>query len=59
MLRLMAPVCKIVIWSSSISLVASLVDSAMDFLSTLIIFFTNRVVETTNWRLAYEVKLQF
>ncbi|KAK4057955.1 hypothetical protein OIO90_001174 [Microbotryomycetes sp. JL221] len=43
----------IVVLSNSVSLVASTVDSAMDFLSTLIIFGTNKVIQHKSWRSTY------
>ncbi|CAH7684016.1 hypothetical protein BY996DRAFT_4587205 [Phakopsora pachyrhizi] len=36
--------------SNSISLIASLVDSAMDFLSTAIIWWTNRKIDSKSWQ---------
>ncbi|PLW46754.1 hypothetical protein PCANC_09595 [Puccinia coronata f. sp. avenae] len=36
--------------SNSISLIASLVDSAMDFLSTAIIWWTNRTIDSKSWQ---------
>jgi len=38
----------VVILTSSISIVASVLDSALDFLSTLIIFFSNKLANTKN-----------
>ncbi|GAA5923810.1 hypothetical protein JCM3775_000515 [Rhodotorula graminis] len=40
----------VVLLSHSMSLIASTVDSAMDFLSTLIIFGTTRVIEHRSWQ---------
>ena len=36
--------------SSSLSIIASLVDSALDFLSTLIIFTVSRIVAQRDWK---------
>ncbi|EEQ37020.1 putative metal tolerance protein [Clavispora lusitaniae] len=36
--------------TSSLSVVASLVDSVLDFLSTFIIYIANKLSETNNWR---------
>jgi hypothetical protein len=44
----------VVLLSNSMSLIASTVDSAMDFLSTLIIYGTSKVIENKNWRSDYE-----
>lgn len=43
----------VVLLSHSMSLVASTVDSAMDFLSTLIIFYTSKVIEHKDWKSQY------
>ncbi|ORY66963.1 hypothetical protein BCR35DRAFT_282805 [Leucosporidium creatinivorum] len=43
----------VVLLSNSMSLVASTVDSAMDFLSTVIIYGTSRVIATKNWKSTY------
>lgn len=43
----------VAILSNSVSLIASTVDSAMDFLSTLILFFTNRIIHHRTWKSAY------
>lgn len=43
----------IVLLSNSMSLIASTVDSAMDFLSTVIIFGTSQVMEHRDWKSAY------
>lgn len=43
----------VVLLSNSMSLIASTVDSAMDFLSTVIIFGTNRVIEHRDWKSTY------
>ncbi|BGP15106.1 hypothetical protein JCM10213_006562 [Rhodosporidiobolus nylandii] len=43
----------VVLLSHSMSLVASTVDSAMDFLSTLIIFGTSRYIEHRDWKSQY------
>jgi len=45
---LLAAKCVAAIWSNSLSLIASLVDSALDLLCTLIIWSTNRLV---GWKL--------
>lgn len=50
---LLAAKIAVVVLSNSVSLVASTVDSAMDFLSTFIIFFTNRVIHHRTWKSAY------
>ncbi|PWN45904.1 hypothetical protein IE81DRAFT_129900 [Ceraceosorus guamensis] len=42
-----------VLSSNSVSLIASLVDSALDLLSTLIIFITSRAVSHVSWRSWY------
>ncbi|KAM0746582.1 hypothetical protein T439DRAFT_360269 [Meredithblackwellia eburnea MCA 4105] len=43
----------IVLLSSSMSLLASTVDSAMDFLSTVIIWGTSKIIEQKDWKSAY------
>ncbi|KAI5474634.1 cation diffusion facilitator [Pseudohyphozyma bogoriensis] len=43
----------ILIFSNSMSLLASTVDSAMDFLSTLIIFGTSKIIEHKSWKSSY------
>lgn len=43
----------VVLLSSSVSLLASTVDSAMDFLSTLIIYGTSRVIASRTWKSQY------
>ncbi|GAA5988015.1 hypothetical protein JCM11641_002130 [Rhodosporidiobolus odoratus] len=43
----------VVLLSHSMSLVASTVDSAMDFLSTLIIFGTSKYIEHRDWKSQY------
>ncbi|KAK4055623.1 hypothetical protein OIV83_000169 [Microbotryomycetes sp. JL201] len=50
---LLAAKIAIVVLSNSVSLVASTVDSAMDFLSTLIIFGANKVIQHKSWRSTY------
>ncbi|EGG11134.1 uncharacterized protein MELLADRAFT_33368, partial [Melampsora larici-populina 98AG31] len=40
--------------SNSISLIASLVDSAMDFLSTAIIWWTNRKIDSKSWQSVWQ-----
>lgn len=40
----------VTILTSSISIIASLVDSALDFLSTFIIYIANKLSTTRNWR---------
>ncbi|KAG0147901.1 hypothetical protein CROQUDRAFT_655472 [Cronartium quercuum f. sp. fusiforme G11] len=47
---LLAGKIVVALLSNSISLIASLVDSAMDFLSTAIIWWTNRKIETKSWQ---------
>lgn len=47
---LLAGKIAVVLLSNSMSLIASTVDSAMDFLSTVIIFGTNRVIEHKDWK---------
>lgn len=50
---LLAGKVAVVLLSNSMSLIASTVDSAMDFLSTVIIFGTNRVIEHKSWKSDY------
>lgn len=47
----------ILFMTNSLSMVASLVDSVLDFLSTFIIFIANKLSKTKNWRtqLAYPI----
>ena len=47
---LLAAKIGVVLVSHSMSLIASTVDSAMDFLSTLIIFGTTRIIEHKSWQ---------
>lgn len=51
---LLAGKIAVVLLSNSMSLVASTVDSAMDLLSTMIIFGTSRVIEHRSWKSQYE-----
>ncbi|SGY78700.1 BQ5605_C008g04917 [Microbotryum silenes-dioicae] len=51
---LLAGKVAVVLLSNSMSLVASTVDSAMDLLSTMIIFGTSRVIEHRTWKSQYE-----
>ncbi|GAA6064571.1 hypothetical protein JCM10212_006196 [Sporobolomyces blumeae] len=51
-LLLVAKIC-VVFLSHSMSLIASTVDSAMDFLSTLIIFGTAKYIEHKDWKSRY------
>jgi len=51
---LLAAKILVVITSSSMSMVASMVDSAMDLLATGIIFWTGRVIEHRDWQSAYQ-----
>ncbi|KAK9489721.1 cation efflux family-domain-containing protein [Lipomyces doorenjongii] len=50
---LLAGKAAVAILSNSLSLVASLVDSALDFLSTAIIWTTATFIQSQNWRLQY------
>ncbi|GAA6042522.1 hypothetical protein JCM8097_004644 [Rhodosporidiobolus ruineniae] len=50
---LLAAKIAVVFLSHSMSLVASTVDSAMDFLSTLIIFGTSKYIEQRDWKSQY------
>ncbi|KAK9323343.1 cation efflux family-domain-containing protein [Lipomyces orientalis] len=50
---LLAGKTVVAITSNSLSLVASLVDSALDFLSTAIIWTTATFIQSQNWRLKY------
>ncbi|GAA6014909.1 hypothetical protein JCM10207_002221 [Rhodosporidiobolus poonsookiae] len=43
----------VVLLSHSMSLIASTVDSAMDFLSTLIIFYTSQQIASRDWKSRY------
>ncbi|MBW0466351.1 hypothetical protein O181_006066 [Austropuccinia psidii MF-1] len=47
---LLAGKIVIALLTNSISLIASLVDSAMDFLSTAIIWWTNRKIDSKTWQ---------
>ncbi|KAA1129886.1 hypothetical protein PGTUg99_003259 [Puccinia graminis f. sp. tritici] len=47
---LLAGKIVVALLSNSISLIASLVDSAMDFLSTAIIWWTNRKIDSKSWQ---------
>lgn len=47
---LLAGKVVVALLSNSISLIASLVDSAMDFLSTAIIWWTNRKIDSKTWQ---------
>jgi divalent metal cation (Fe/Co/Zn/Cd) transporter len=40
--------------SSSLSVLASLVDSALDFMSTLIIYTVSRIIQSKDWRSHYQ-----
>jgi len=40
--------------SSSLSVLASLVDSVLDFLSTLIIYSVSRIIQHKDWRTRYQ-----
>src|SRR5579859_2098794 len=40
--------------SSSLSILASLVDSALDFMSTLIIYTVSRIIQSKDWRSHYQ-----
>jgi Co/Zn/Cd efflux system component len=40
--------------SSSLSVLASLVDSALDFMSTLIIYTVSRIIQRKDWRSRYQ-----
>jgi hypothetical protein len=51
---LLAAKIIVVLLSGSISLIASTVDSAMDFISTLIIVASNHLSETRDWQQAYD-----
>jgi len=48
----------VVLVSQSISLVASLVDSGMDLLSTLILFGASRAIESKHWQKRYPVGIR-
>ena len=51
---LLAGKILVVVTSNSMSMVASAVDSAMDWLSTAIIFYTGRVIEHRDWLSSYQ-----
>lgn len=55
-LNIVLLIAKVVVatLSHSVSLIASAVDSAMDFLSTAIIFSTNRLADRSTWKTRYE-----
>ena len=48
----------VVFVSESVSLVASVVDSGMDLLSTLILFGASRAIESKHWRKRYPVGIR-
>ena len=53
MLLLIAKII-VTLTSSSLSVLASLVDSALDFTSTLIIYTVSRIIQSKDWRSQYQ-----